>query len=84
MVTSFMDIPDVQPTSQETKEDQEATNVTLSNAYSNQGTFHTPERGPSATMSPNNFMQSVIEETAQEDDETPESLDASIGKNPRH
>lgn len=80
-----MDIPESNPTSQDAKEDNQATNVASSSvAYSNHGTFHTPERGPSATLSPNNFMRSVIEETALEDDVTPESPDASMAKNARH
>lgn len=73
MVTSFMDIPDNKPTSQDDgKEDNEATVVGGSSVgYSNHGTFQTPDRGgPSGTLSPNNLMQEIAEEN---DDYTPES-----------
>ena len=61
MVTNFMDIPDAQP-SNEDKEEGVPANRTSSVAYSNVGTFQTPDRGHSGSLSPNRFMKDVIME----------------------
>ena len=71
MVTNFMDIPDSQP-SQEDKEECVPINRSSSFAYSNHGTFQTPEREKSLNISPSNVMNNVIIENTEEENNTPD------------
>ena len=59
MVTNFMDIPDARPSEDK---DEPPPNRTSSIGYSNHGTFQTPERGRSSSISPmnNNFMRDDV------------------------
>ena len=82
MVTNFMDIPDAQPDNED-KEEGVPVNRTSSVAYSNVGTFQTPDRGHSGSLSPNKFMKDVIMENTAEDDLTPDSGDINPSRNQR-
>ena len=55
------------------------TNRTSSVAYSNHGTFQTPDRGHSGSLSPNKFMKDVIMENMAEDELTPDSGEINKG-----
>ena len=84
MVTNFMDIPDaVQPSANDLDTKDEGVNAgaagrTSSVAYSNVGTFHTPERGTSISPSrQGGLMKDVILENMEEEELTPESGEIS-------